>query len=64
MDPGKNHFVRYHKEREKQGHEIPPNGRSQWPQEVVFAKHLKPKQIKPLTIGFLELEGTEGYIKY
>lgn len=35
MDPGKDHFVLYHKERERQGHEIPPNGRSKRPQEVV-----------------------------
>ena len=64
MDPGKDHVVLYHKERERQGHEIPPNGRSQRPQKVVFAKHLKLKQTKPLTIGVLELEGTEGSIKY
>lgn len=44
MDPGKDHFARYHKERERQGHEILlMEGRRT--QEVIFAKHLKLKQL-------------------
>lgn len=64
MDPGKESFRSISQERERQGHEIPLMEDSMMTQEVVFAKHLKLKQTKPPIIGFLELEGTEGDIKY